>query len=285
MIIALTSLREEARSTTPSLGTTTGVPFSFQAEEPLSISLANDSVTTPYTITATVTFTVSVCTTSCTTVKVPVVVPVTVTAIPFVLNLVTKLQNVTCSAGCILRNADGTFYRGDAFYLSWNATFLFYLQRTEIRVNVTSVQIPQLHAKLVSASSRGLTGTFLYNVTTSHPYSVSSVRLVAEAFNSYNDSLGLRASVQAYAVVKYQPMFTYLSYMDYNYLNSSAYQRPFVTLVRYGGNQPGYSSLGGTNWVPFNALNTTGRGPTSITSPSRLPGGTPHCRGRGTTRL
>ena len=79
---------------------------------------------------------------------------------------------------------------------------------------------------------------------------MEDVRLVAEAYNYLGQSLGLRASIQGYAVVQYKPMFTYFSYMDYNYLNSSAYQRPFVTLVRYGGNQPGYSSPGGLNWVP-----------------------------------
>ena len=95
-------------------------------------------------------------------------------------------------------------------------------------------------------------------MTTSHPYSLEDVRLVAEAYNYLGQSLGLRASIQGYAVVQYKPMFTYISYMDYNYRNSSAYQRPFVTLVRFGGNQPGYTSPGGLNWAPFNALNSTG---------------------------
>jgi len=45
--------------------------------------------------------------------------------------------------------------------------------------------------------------------------------------------------------------------MDYNSQNSSAYERPFVTLVRYDGNNPGYSYVGDANTAPIAAVNDT----------------------------
>ena len=45
--------------------------------------------------------------------------------------------------------------------------------------------------------------------------------------------------------------------MEYNSRNSSAYERPFVTLVRYDGNNPGYSYGGDINTAPITAVNDT----------------------------
>ena len=45
--------------------------------------------------------------------------------------------------------------------------------------------------------------------------------------------------------------------MEYNNLSSTTYARPFVTLVRYDGNAPGYSYPGDANTDPFNAYNST----------------------------
>ena len=60
-----------------------------------------------------------------------------------------------------------------------------------------------------------------------------------------------------FAVVKYSPMFSEITYTDYSSSPSDAYQKPFVTLVRYGGNQPGYSYAGDANTAPFTATNST----------------------------
>ena len=58
-------------------------------------------------------------------------------------------------------------------------------------------------------------------------------------------------------MVNYDPYFNYFTYMDYNSANSSAYERPFVTLVRYDGNNPGYSYGGNANTAPITAVNDT----------------------------
>jgi hypothetical protein len=47
------------------------------------------------------------------------------------------------------------------------------------------------------------------------------------------------------------------TYMEYNSANSSSYERPFVTLIRYDGNNPGYSYGGDANTAPIVAVNDT----------------------------
>jgi len=75
------------------------------------------------------------------------------------------LVNVTDSHGQTLRNPDGTFYRNDSFCDSWSATFPFAAERTDKRINVTSVA-PSLRILNYSADLLGRTGRFCYAVET-----------------------------------------------------------------------------------------------------------------------
>lgn len=82
--------------------------------------------------------------------------------------------------------------------------------------------------------------------------------LVARALNWQGVTLALKERAESFAVVQYQPHFTSFTYMLYNSKNASTYGRPFVTLVRYGGNNPGYSYAGDANTAPITANNDTG---------------------------
>ena len=81
--------------------------------------------------------------------------------------------------------------------------------------------------------------------------------MTAKAFNYQGALLGSKTQKQPFAVVNYAPYFKYFTYMEYNSKNSSAYERPFVTLVRYDGNNPGYSYGGDANTAPITAVNDT----------------------------
>ncbi|HEV2226246.1 MAG TPA: hypothetical protein VGR56_05505 [Nitrososphaerales archaeon] len=176
-----------------------------------------------------------------------------VTIIKFVLNLNSRIVNMTDSAGCLARNPDGTFYQGDSFGIYYNPTFRWEKQRTDISV-ITTIQY-----NTTASYKLGHNATdSLFNVTKVASPQVYTFVLNATATNSYGEKVGTNATTVYVAVVAYKPMFTYTTYVDYNNLNSSAYRRPFVTLVRYGGNMPGYSSLGGQTWVAFAAANSTG---------------------------
>lgn len=176
-----------------------------------------------------------------------------VTVVRFALSLNSRLVNMTDSDGCVARNPDGTFYRGDRFGIFYNATFRWQKQRTDISV-VTTIQYNK-----TAFYELGQNATeFLFNVTKAASPEVYRFILNATATNSYGERIGTNVSTVYVAVVAYRPMFTYMTYMDYNNLNSSAYRRPFVTLVRYGGNRPNYSSPGGQTWDAFAAMNSTG---------------------------
>ena len=175
-----------------------------------------------------------------------------VTVIPLVISLRTQLVNVTDAQGRLTRNEDGTFYRNDSFCDAWNATFQFAAQRTDIRINVTSVA-PSLRVLNYSADALGRTGRFCYVVETGAAYKPYNATLVARALNWQGVSLGLKSSSQPFAVVQYDPQFTAYTYMEYR--NSSApssLERPWVLFVRYDGNDPGYSYAGDNNTLPFN---------------------------------
>jgi hypothetical protein len=176
-----------------------------------------------------------------------------VTIIKFVLNLGSRLVNMTGGNGCVTRNPDGTFYRGDGFGIFYNATFRWQKQRTDIGVTTT------IQYNSTAFYELGLNASdFLFNVTRVAPAEIYEFVLNATATNSYGERMGTNVSTVHVAVVAYEPMFTYMTYMDYNNLNSSAYRRPFVTLVRYDGNRPSYSSPGGQSWNAFAAVNSTG---------------------------
>ncbi|HEV2138034.1 MAG TPA: hypothetical protein VGR53_04275 [Nitrososphaerales archaeon] len=179
------------------------------------------------------------------------------TVIEFVLNLDSRLDsrlvNMTDSNGCVARNPDGTFYRGDRFGISYNATFRWQKQRTDIGI-ATTIQ----YNRTAFYEYGQNTTKFLFNVTKDAFPRVYDFVLNATATNSYGERIGTNASIMHVSVVAYRPMFTFTTYVDYNNLNSSAYRRPFVTLVRYGGNRPNYSSPGGQTWDAFAAANSTG---------------------------
>lgn len=176
-----------------------------------------------------------------------------VTVVRFVLDLTSHLVNMTGSDGCLARNPDGTFYRGDSFGIYYNATFRWQKQRTDIGIK-TTIQYNRTAFYLLGQNST----MFLFNVTKAASPQIYEFVLNASATNSFGQRLGTNVSLVYVAVVAYRPMFTYMTYMDYNNLNSSAYRRPFVTLVRYGGNRPNYSSPGGQTWDAFAATNSTG---------------------------
>ncbi|MDG6899214.1 MAG: hypothetical protein JRM85_01770 [Nitrososphaerota archaeon] len=142
-----------------------------------------------------------------------------VTVIPLEMTLKTRVVNMTDPDGNVFRNSDGTFYRNDSFCESWSATFQFAGQRTDIKINVTSVA-PSLRVLNYSADPLGRTGRFCYVVETDAPYEPYNTTLVARALNSEGVSLGRKSSSQPFAVVHYDPQFTAYAYMEYG--NSTA---------------------------------------------------------------
>ncbi|MDG7016243.1 MAG: hypothetical protein JRM82_02590, partial [Nitrososphaerota archaeon] len=156
-----------------------------------------------------------------------------VTVIQLVVSLRTRLVNLTDSQGRLLRNEDGTFYRNDSFCESWNATFQFAAQRTDIKINVTSAA-PSLRVLNYSADALGRMGRFCYVVKTDARYEPFNATLVARALNWQGMSLALKESSQPFAVVRYDPNFTAYAYMEYrNSTAPSSFRRPWVLFVRY----------------------------------------------------
>ena len=181
----------------------------------------------------------------------------TITIIQLEISLWTQLVNVTDSHGNAERNVDGSFYHNDSFCDSWTATFQFAAQRTDIRINVTSLAPSSLRLLNYSADPLGRTGRFCYVIEKDArpwPYSVT---LVARASNWQSVSMALKESSQPFGIVQYDPQFTTYAYMDYrNSTAPSSLERPWVLFVRYDGNEPGYSYAGDSNTEPFNGSRT-----------------------------
>jgi len=179
----------------------------------------------------------------------------------FVLAFKTLMENVTAPNSLItggkelLRNSDGSFYHDDEFMINYTYSFLFMQQRPDIKV-IVEPQFDPSFVKLTAYQNSSSTGYFLFTVANST--GVSKVTVSAEAFNYQGALLGSKTQNQPFAVVNYAPYFKYFTYMDYNSQNSSTYERPFVTLVRYDGNDPGYSYAGDANTAPITAVNDTG---------------------------
>jgi hypothetical protein len=172
----------------------------------------------------------------------------------FIMTFHTELSNVTNSAHQVLRNPDGSFYHDDEFIINYTYGFLFMQQRSDIKVIVE----PQFDPSLVTPTSyqnSTSTGNFLFTVT--NKTGTSTITVNAQAFNHYGALLGSKTQKQPFAVVNYAPYFACFTYADYNSRNASAYERPFVTLVRYDGNNPGYSYGGDVNTAPIIAPNDT----------------------------
>ena len=188
----------------------------------------------------------------------PVTVSKSVSARAFILSFQTRLVNVTDKeTGYNLRNPDGTFYPADAICDSWNATFQFAGERTDISVNVTSAAPSSLQVQNFTSDSLGRAGRFCYAVRPDSPYGHFDAVLTGRALNLEGTSLALRESNQSFAVVRYDPQFTSYAYMMYR--NSSApssLRRPWVLLVRYDGNSPGYSYAGDGNTHSFDGSRT-----------------------------
>jgi hypothetical protein len=183
-----------------------------------------------------------------------------VTIIQLVISLQTRLVNVTGAHGFIERNLDGSFYRNDTFCEKWSASFQFSSARTDILVNVSG-SLPFFLRETSSnytGDTPGRQGYACFTVALDSPYSNSTLPLSFNAVNWQGMSIAHTAEDIPFAVVKYSPMFSEFTYTDYNSSPSDAYEKPFVTLVRYGGNRPGYSYVGNVNTAPFSALNSTG---------------------------
>jgi hypothetical protein len=220
-------------------------------------TIINASAT--YTIAATVTFTVVICTTSngvttCTTYYSTLTVQESVQTRGFVLQLISEMSNVTDSRGYVLRNPDGSFYHDDQFVINYTYSFLFMQQRQDIGVFVDA-NFDRSFVQLTAYQNSSSTGYFLF--TASNRTGTSEITIMARAFNYRGERLGSKTEEEPFAVVNYAPYFTYLTYMDYNSLNSSAYERPFATLIRYDGNNPGYAYGGDINTAPITAVNDT----------------------------
>ena len=183
-----------------------------------------------------------------------------VTVIQLVIIQHAELVNVTSSNGLNMRNPDGTFYRNDSFCEEWSASFQFSGARTDILVNVSG-SLPAFLRETSSnytGSTPGRQGYACFAVALGSPYSNSTLPLSFNAINWQKASIAHVTVKVPFAVVRYSPMFSDFTYTDYSSSPSDAYQKPFVTLVRYGGNRPGYSYAGNVNTAPFTATNSTG---------------------------
>lgn len=168
-----------------------------------------------------------------------------------------KLANVTDSYGNNLRNPDGTFYRLDKFEIQYDVIIVG--GNGTLPPSVTfDVNLTYPHNALSEVANGNNYTIFI--VLPNAPFAPYNITLSASIVNSVDGSNRLIPSYayEPFAVVDYSPHFTYFTYVDYNALNSSTYERPFVVLLRYGGNSPSYSYSGDINTDPFNAMNSTG---------------------------
>jgi hypothetical protein len=168
-----------------------------------------------------------------------------------------KLVNVTDSYGNNLRNPDGTFYRLDKFEVWYNVVVIG--GNSTLPPTVTFDVNITYPLSVLSETANG-SDHVIFIVLPSAAFAPYNITLSASILNSVDGSKRPIPSYayEPFAVVDYSPHFTYFTYIDYNALNSSTYERPFVVLLRYGGNSPGYSYSGDINTDPFNAMNSTG---------------------------
>lgn len=168
-----------------------------------------------------------------------------------------KLVNVTDSYGNNLRNPDGSFYRLDEFEIHFDVTIVGGNDSlpASITFEVTLSYPTNVLGEITNGSD--YENFVVLPTATYAPYNIT---LSASIVNSEDGSKRPIPSYgnEPFAVVEYSPYFAYFTYMDYNALNSSTYERPFVVLAMYDGNSPGYSYPGDINTDPFNATNSTG---------------------------
>jgi hypothetical protein len=155
---------------------------------------------------------------------------------------------VSSSVTYIRANPDHTLYLGDSFQVSVSIT---------AGPNTTSYSLSWSYnqsefqragsAFTVSGSAIGV-----YSVTASAIFTGSL--MIGNATQPFSSTL---TTSQEVAVVRYDPEFTAYAYMLYgNSTAPSSLQRPWVLLVRYEGNLPGYSFPGDRNTAPFNGSKT-----------------------------
>ncbi|MCL5068144.1 MAG: hypothetical protein M1368_07320, partial [Thaumarchaeota archaeon] len=184
--------------------------------------------------------------------------PHSVTANFVKLNVTTQLLNVTSVAdGLVMRNPDGTFYRGDVFQISSGISVVGGGLLPGNVIPLVKYSFPEV--SVVELSSSNETHSAEFQILDSAPYSDQEVTATGYLYNEIGNVLVQSPSFspQPFTVVQYHPIFSYFTYMEYNNLSSSTYARPFVTLVRYDGNVPGYSYAGDANTDPFRAYNST----------------------------
>ena len=181
--------------------------------------------------------------------------PHSVTANFVKLNLTTRLLNVSIAGGD-QRNPDGTFYRGDAFLISYSISVVGGLP---LPSGITTVPAFSFGSGVLEevSSSQGASGTAEFEVLNTSPFAPHEVTLMASLRNGNFLIQSPSSSSESFAVVQYDPIFSCFTYMEYNNLSSTTYARPFVTLVRYDGNVPGYSYAGDANTGPFESYNST----------------------------
>ncbi|MGD0318090.1 MAG: hypothetical protein ABSB56_00110 [Nitrososphaerales archaeon] len=245
-------------------GNSTG-SFTISVTASFSVTITTCVTSTTTTTTTTEASTVTSCSTSYAQSSVTTTQQVTV--IQLELQVAARIVNMTDRAtGYVLRNPDGSFYRNDSLCVQWNATFQFSDARKDINVSVLSDPLSSL--VLLNSSSTTVStfapgdpgirqGMFCYSVALNAPYQPYNLTLSFEAINWLGMSIAHVVIAVPFAVVQYSPSFTCLTYMDYNSRNSTTYARPFVTLVRYGGNNPGYSYSGDDNTAPIIKGNDT----------------------------
>jgi hypothetical protein len=177
------------------------------------------------------------------------------------------LSNVTMTIDKqvhLLRNPDGSFYRNDSFCITWSAPFNFATQRPDINVTVQPVaNTPLTFLNSTKYVHQNYAGKSCFSVAMNAGYGPYNLTLAFHAINTnagmsiahvtYLDKLGI------FTVVQYQPYFAHYTYMEYNNLNTTSYQRPFATIVRYDGNNPGFAAnyAGNLNTDPITAVNDT----------------------------
>ena len=249
-------------SPSASLGpNTTSYSLSWSYDSAVLVALGGGSfqvvanVSGVYSVTTTATFTmVEMVGNSTVTLSSSLSTSVSVETRAFELTFQTELSNVTNSLHQVLRNPDGSFYDEDELIVNYTYSFLFMQQRPDIKVIVEPLFDPSF-ITLTSYGNSSSTGYFLFTIA--NTTGTSNITMTAKAFNYQGALLGSKTQKQPFAVVNYAPYFKYFTYMEYNSQNSSTYERPFVTLIRYDGNNPGYSYGGDANTAPITAVNDT----------------------------
>lgn len=167
-----------------------------------------------------------------------------------------RLSNVSDTYGNNLRNPDGTFYSLDEFKIQYDALIVGGNQLPSSVLFAFNIAYPH---NLLSEIANG-SGYAIFVILPGATIGPNNVTISASIFNSADNSNRTLPilSNEPFAVVRYSPHFTHLTYMDYNELSSSSYERAFIVLLRYDGNSPGYSYVGDANTDPFGGSNMTG---------------------------